>query len=204
MEVIIPIGKQKLSGVESCGSSYCECYRVIVNGVVYSFEENPDDGYRSYCELFLDTTPISQIKNRFPEQAVNIEYCDDGGNEFYVFKNIDTGEVILKVGTVDYNDYYPVARFEWHPENLPINCQSRGDEITEELLTSNGFSVGRGYGRATRYYLENNAYISLLYEGNGKYTFEYHKQGFDIERTISTITELQSCLNFCDCDIEMD
>ena len=97
-------------------------YIFRLNGQTYAIWENPSDGYRSYCEIEATDLPC---KNTFPPQEVFVVLYDGeesyGKNEGIKVYNMDDASLILKLGTDNYDDYYPCARMEWHPENLPIN-----------------------------------------------------------------------------------
>jgi hypothetical protein len=97
-------------------------YLFRLNGRNYAIWENPDDGYRSYCEMEETDQPCS---NTFPPQEVFVELydceCNYERNQGIMIRNIDDASLILKLGTDNYDDYYPTAVMEWHPENLPIN-----------------------------------------------------------------------------------
>lgn len=100
-------------------------YIFRLNGQNYVVWENPCDGYRSYCDIRLTDVPC---KNTFPPQEVfvqsyNQENRDNETNQGILIYNIDDGSLILKIGTDNYDDYYPCAVMEFHPENLPINKQ---------------------------------------------------------------------------------
>lgn len=91
-----------------------------IDGENYRAVEDPDDGYRSYCEdlELCDLNPIIT----FPAVEVIIKTKDekDGfcGIEFI---DILSKEVILRLGT-DYSQwYYPMCIFEWHPEKMYTN-----------------------------------------------------------------------------------
>ena len=102
-------------------------YVIQLDGENYGCYYDPDDGYRSYGEFSPTTLPCT---NTFPPQEVTVvEYSSNGGYNWYEdpkFKRIEirnknTNEVILVVGTIWYDSYYPMGICEWHPENLPIN-----------------------------------------------------------------------------------
>lgn len=110
-------------------SGFCDCvvkqgYRGDINGLIvrldgknYRCYKDSDDGYRSHSE-FEETE--QECTNTFPPQRVMViryDRASDAGIKIY---NPDF-ELILLVGTDDYDDYYPMAVWEWHPENLPIN-----------------------------------------------------------------------------------
>ena len=113
-------GLHELSGVDYCEGHEGEMnVRFCLDGVTYLAEEDPDDGYRSYMkELKISETPC---KNVFPRQTVFCEYDDGRHNDLLDMKNTGTGDLILRIGTEDIDDYYPICRMEWNPENMPCN-----------------------------------------------------------------------------------
>ena len=117
-EAKLPIGIHKLSAVQyyEKKSDYSwhnrKGYYVVIDDVVYAFEYDPDDGYRSWgTVLIADNMPIDNIKkkNKFIPQDVMIEhitkdkYYDYNKVNYYEIKNPNTAEVILKIGT-DHSD----------------------------------------------------------------------------------------------------
>ena len=89
-----------------------------LDGVTYVAIENPDDGYRSYME---DLRPCAdKITNPIPETEV---VCVHKATDSDILEVIDAqnGETILRIGTEDIDNYYPVCIFEYSPENLHIN-----------------------------------------------------------------------------------
>jgi len=101
----------------------------IINGYIFRINdknymalENPDDGYRSYCEV--EETDV-ECTFTFPDQEVFLLTYDERRGYENVWGiellNIDDGSLILKIATENYDDYYPIAIMEYHPENMPIN-----------------------------------------------------------------------------------
>ena len=131
MKSLLPEGKHKFSGIEpyTRPGDYWdkrEGYYIVIDDTVYAFEIDPDDGYRSYGDLYIpEHISANNIKNRFPEQDVIIALYNredtDGGKQFYSILNAETGKTILEIGT-DYTDsFYPMAICHYHPENMSIN-----------------------------------------------------------------------------------
>ena len=120
-------GPHKLSGIDSIQieSDYGDITNVIlitIDGKTYSCEEDPSDGYRSYTRITLADENL-KCMYKFPPQTVYIKYILSTGNYNsweYRITNED-GNLILRLGTDEYDDYYPKAIFEYYPENLPIN-----------------------------------------------------------------------------------
>ena len=102
--------------------------RFRLDGVTYIALEDPDDGYRSSMrELKVDERPPTYT---FPPALVEGRYVDtetessyDGGYKQDILELYDvlTGELVLRVGTHNMNDYYPGFVSSWKPEGLAIN-----------------------------------------------------------------------------------
>ena len=100
---------------------------VQINGVNWGAYVDPDDGYRSYGSFFETDEPCT---NTFPPQDVLLEQVDDGGGyDWYeepkmsmlYLANPTTKEIVLEVGTMWYDSYYPMGRCYFNPLALPIN-----------------------------------------------------------------------------------
>ena len=125
-----------LTGVDTEG----EQIYIGIDDKVYMFEEDPEDGYRSYMK---DYKVVNwDLNNKFdPIEVRIVKFKEDGkvkpkllpgkdtrfdGYEIYDAKN---KKPILIIGTDYIDDYYPSAIFEWHPENMSIN-----ESLTEALI----------------------------------------------------------------------
>lgn len=51
-------------------------------------------------------------------------------NDILVLTDSLTGEVVLEVGTGNYDDWYPYCHFEYHPEGMACN----NPEISEDAF----------------------------------------------------------------------
>lgn len=160
---IIPEGWHGFSG-------FCDCeikdeYNDdVINGIViqldgknYRCYEDPSDGYRSYSEV---QETDQECMNTFPPQRVMVKHYDRSNNHGIEVYNPDF-ELILRVGTDNYDDYYPMAVWEWHPENLPINkgIHKKEYEMPGELtmkikekITTPDTSVGEIIDTVDQYY----------------------------------------------------
>lgn len=161
---IVPEGWHELSGF--CDTTARPEYSdeevnaliVRIDGMNYLCYEVPSDGYRSHSEM----NPTEQeCTNTFPPQRVYVKYYqhrDDIGLEIY---NPDF-ELILLIGTDYTDDYYPEARWEWHPENLPINhgfhkseYMMPGDltmKVVKEVITNDGATTDTILDTVDEYY----------------------------------------------------
>lgn len=131
MELKDLVGKHLLSGVQYGKSEkgeydYDEPSTVdfILDGKILSVIEDPDDGYRSSMkEIVIDREGLI-ITNTFkPVEVIgtfrqNSNYED---NDVVDFVDSITGKIVLSVGTVNTNDYYPYFVGEFKPENLCSN-----------------------------------------------------------------------------------
>ena len=158
MASILPEGKHKFSGIESYkrpGDYWGECIGsyIVIDDVVYAFEIDPDDGYRSYGKVYiLKNISVNNIKNRFPAQDVIITLHQrehtDGNKQFYAITDAITGKTILEIGTDYTDDFYPVAICHYYPENMAINQQPTNVTNTSDnnnytnnwVITSTGMS----------------------------------------------------------------
>ena len=121
-------GSHVLSGVEICQvDSYnvsgikgsVGCIKFTLDGVTYRALENPSDGYRSWMEE-LETTNES-CKYKLPNTDVVCMVNTSGDGLFLEFVDVVNGKIFMRIGTSNYNDYYPCCVFEYTPENLHYN-----------------------------------------------------------------------------------
>lgn len=115
-------GKHILQGVELMSIESKNAVAFKLDGIVYLAIENEADGWRSYCEelrisnkdvrFHIPDTDVmcSMMKNTFSEL-----------NNVLIITDINTGKIVLEVGTKNCDDYYPYCHFEYHPENLIWN-----------------------------------------------------------------------------------
>lgn len=97
-----------------------------VGGAALEAVEDPDDGYRS-CLKELRTAPDGSIFFRSPVARVCVrvvsQTCDRSAGHYYSFRGwelVDADEHRwLRVGTIDYDDYYPCFTFEYSPRKSP-------------------------------------------------------------------------------------
>lgn len=127
MELKDLCGEHILRGIEtgtlvkrdSWGSEECQYVKFELDDCAYVAVENPSDGYRSYCEeLVKEITPC---KIKLPNIHVEASMESGNNNNVLVLTDCNTNLIVLKVGTKDYDDYYPYCVMEWYPENLSCN-----------------------------------------------------------------------------------
>lgn len=127
---VLPIGLHKLLAVDSYrrtdGCDTYDGYYVVIDGVVYAFEYDHCDGYRSYGDVKVVDIPLEVIKNHFPAQDVFIMLKDKGpedynDEQYYSILDAHTAKPVLEIGTDFTDSYYPMAIFHYNPENMAIN-----------------------------------------------------------------------------------
>ena len=123
-------GRHKLQGVErtyyTTNNGYsvveCEAVKFTLDGETYMVYCDPSDGYRSYCSDII----ICDEKSRFPIPDVDVLCIEkegdkwDSSSRFDMMKvlNANTGKTIFEIGTDYYDEYYPMYRFDYYPENI--------------------------------------------------------------------------------------
>lgn len=121
-------GRHKLQGVERTyytkndGYSVdeCEAVKFTLDGETYMVYCDPSDGYRSYCSDII----TCDEKSRFYIPDIDVlcieKDADRYGNGVDMMKviNVNTGKTIFEIGTDYYDSYYPMYRFDYHPENI--------------------------------------------------------------------------------------
>ena len=98
--------------------------RFRLDGKTYIATEDPDDGYRSHMKDINEST--DPMNNSFPPCKVIGSMDEDQENDTLEFKDLVTGKTVLRVGTDNTDDYYPMFISEFNPENMAIN-QSKGE-----------------------------------------------------------------------------
>lgn len=137
MNNIIKDGKYLLSGIGNTTLKrgfYEESVDVnlfCLDGITYGAYINPDDGFRSYGD-FMQMKDGVKCQYQFPPQEVivtnKVITGDPTEDDWYgedkrliVITDAINGKEILVVGTDFYDSYYPMAIFNYTPENLEIN-----------------------------------------------------------------------------------
>lgn len=170
MKTLLPEGKHKFNGIDPYtrpDDYWGECiggYYIIIDDIVYAFECDPDDGYRSYGNLYIpENISVNDIKNKFPEQDVIITQHHrehtDGNKHFYSITDIITGKTILEIGTDYTESFYPVAICHYYPENMAINQQPANVIDTSDNNCNNDWVI-TPTGMSGDYQIDENiAYI---------------------------------------------
>lgn len=109
--------------------SLCKCnvVKFMLDGITYIAIEDPDDGYRSYCEEIKVSSEKPKYSIPDCEVLCAMKPSSDGEDEHDVLIGIDThtGLIVFEIGTMYVNDFYPYCHFEYHPENMFCNEQRR-------------------------------------------------------------------------------
>lgn len=128
------VGEHLLDGVdlssekikESYGDGFedCNIVKFRLDGVIYTAIEDPDDGYRSSMRSI---TVGGEISNSFPAVHILVRKKPDGDyvNDVLEFVDVETGKIILEVGTDNTDDYYPCFVGYFSPENMSINAAKK-------------------------------------------------------------------------------
>lgn len=128
------LGKHVLSGIDyvkECEEIYkghkeaLDSVLFTLDGITFKLTENPDDGYRSYCEE-LELAECSP-KYTFQGIEVIVSMLDGDDKDCIVITDSKNGEIILIAGTDYTEDYYPICVFEYYPENMSCN-QNKSNE----------------------------------------------------------------------------
>lgn len=98
-------------------------YRFKLDKTVYEAIEDENDGYRSY----LDSVVVIDSKDDifFNRAIAKVKATEvDDGNYFrgYEFIDITDNHMWLKIGTDNYDDYYPCFLFQYYPKSLIFGC----------------------------------------------------------------------------------
>lgn len=115
---------QEPSGDWKDDASVC---RFRLDGKTYCAIEDPSDGYRSSMAELLEGN--ADMMNTFPPVRVRgIHFSRDSeewrSDECDILKLIDmeTGEVVLEVGTANTDDYYPSFVASFNPKAMVHNA----------------------------------------------------------------------------------
>ena len=117
----IEISMKKNTGFSSIFQEYenCQVVKIMLDGTTFELMENPDDGYRSFCEdvIISDDMP----RYTFPDYEIICKMKPDDRydkHDVLIAEDPNTGLTIFEIGTLYVDDYYPCWHFEYHPENM--------------------------------------------------------------------------------------
>ncbi|MFC0903706.1 hypothetical protein ACFHWD_03255 [Clostridium sp. MT-14] len=131
MELRDLIGNHILTGVDygtekilnDFDEEYDGAYVIFkLDGIEYLASEDPEDGYRSCCNELKIVK--NKIKNIFQPIEVLCKMRSDGDwgiNDVLEIYDAINGKLILAIGTMNTDDYYPWFEYEYNPENMSIN-----------------------------------------------------------------------------------
>lgn len=99
----------------------CQGVRFMLDGIIYEAIEDPDDGYRSYCDDITITK--EKPKYTFPDCEVicTMKTDDNGEHDVLIGTDANTRLVVFEIGTMYIDDYYPYCHFVYNPENMYHN-----------------------------------------------------------------------------------
>jgi len=152
LQHVLTDGLHVLSGIKTdieismhWGDEQTTATIILMDGIRYVMYDDPEDGWRSSGRLYqvndeleeyLDKKSVKKLQEEtlypIPDEKVKVQYREehkgyDNDNEYYEFCNAETGELILRIGTENYNDWYPCAVFSYNPENL--SCNKAGNSL---------------------------------------------------------------------------
>jgi hypothetical protein len=134
------LGQHELSGVDhlypdASDNFAADVLRFTLDGVHYLATEDPDDGYRSMLGSFevvsegpvnrFDPIPVVLSVDRESYDAA--EYDLERFTGMLTMRDARNGQVILEVGTKDWDDYYPYCVMRWMPEAIAASATSGTD-----------------------------------------------------------------------------
>lgn len=95
-------------------------FNMVLDGTTFSVIEDPEDGYRSAMRE-IRATDISRVSNMFPPVKVMGTMSDDEDEHILNLIDVETGRVVISVGTEYHDSYYPMFIAEFDPRNMSIN-----------------------------------------------------------------------------------
>ncbi len=109
-----------------CGSEDANVIRFTLDGTTYTAVESPDDGYRSSMDRIFSEDAV--LRNIFVAVKVVARKKPDGDhgdkNDTLELIDVQTGKVVLEVGTDNVEDYYPCFVGTFNPQNMAPNAVS--------------------------------------------------------------------------------
>lgn len=86
------------------------------NIIAFEALEDPDDGYRSHLDKIESVSLKNIIYNRNPIAEIKIVEIEENSFHGYHFIDVKDNHIWLKVGTDNWDDYYPCFQFDFHPK----------------------------------------------------------------------------------------
>ncbi len=109
-----------------CGVDNLSFCVVTPEGERVAFEavEDPDDGYRSHLDDVNETSLVGLIFFRTPVATLTVAHDEDLSGYRLFDKD---GHDWLRIGTDNYDDYYPCFTFAYTPPKTEVGCQTHDD-----------------------------------------------------------------------------
>lgn len=104
-------------------SEKCDVVKFMLDGITYIATEDPDDGWRSFCEEIKVSS--EKPKYSIPNCEVLCTMKPSSSHDVLVGTDTHTGLIVFEIGTMYVDDWYPCCHFEYHPENMFCNEQRR-------------------------------------------------------------------------------
>lgn len=121
------IGDHILTGVDFSTSTIenfdygdASVMNFVLDGVIYTAVEDPEDGYRSSLGSLL-VGAASEVGNMFLACHVTCKMRDGNDSDVLQMTDKKTGQVVLEVGTDHSDDYYPSFVSHFSPERMAPN-----------------------------------------------------------------------------------
>ena len=124
MELKDFVGLHEYGGVELGTNSENDALYVIfmLDGNCYKIEEDPSDGWRSYAKDVEEYHEEMSRRCILPYPIKVVCYMDDNpDNNILKFMDVENGKIFLLIGTEHTDDWCPLCRFEYTPENIHLN-----------------------------------------------------------------------------------
>lgn len=124
MELKDFVGLHEYGGVELGTNPENDAGYVIfmLDGKCYKIEEDPSDGWRSYAKDAEEYHGEMSRRCILPYPIKVICYMDDNpDNNILKLMDVENGKIFLLIGTAHTDDWYPLCRFEYNPENIHLN-----------------------------------------------------------------------------------
>ena len=100
-----------------------------IDNIVLQALEDPSDGYRSYLGALV-VTDDDGVYHKRPLAEVTLELYENKYMHGYVLRDLDTNHIWAKIGTDNYDDYYPCFVFVY----IPDQTQTDYVEMEEDYL----------------------------------------------------------------------
>ena len=124
-------------------TGYCAGYNHIdgtnegyftLDGVTYVATEDPEDGYRSSLRAIRITDYLPSGYIHIPPTKVlcTISDADDPHHLLLISDVRNNHELVMEIGTLEADDYYPCFQFWVNPSGFHFNNLIEGDDINDK------------------------------------------------------------------------